>query len=192
MVAKPSHGSLTRKPLMPVEAVNEKAPDEFRLSRLNIFLFDFNQARRFSGYILRRKLHAVKNPHAKAKLVHAAFNTSLIVSYSRPFHKSNDTAGVRVSLRKAVQAVLTDGDEIALHNRVIDMRDQTFAHSDAEAHEIEGFNYDGSTVQIYKFAFAPLTRDETRLLSTMIKKWIDYVEKLRSVLKQPAEKNRAL
>jgi hypothetical protein len=165
---------------MSVEAVNEKAPDQFRLSRLNIFLFDFNQARRFSGYILRKKLHAVKNPQAKAKLVHAAFNTSLIVSYSRPFHKSNDTAGLCVSLREAVQAVLSEGDEIALHHRVIDKRDRVFAHSDAAAHEIKGFNYDGSTVQIYKTAFEPLTRDETRLLSTMILKWIAHVEKLRS------------
>lgn len=165
-------------------------PDEFRLSRLNIFLFDFNQARRFSGYILRRNLHAVKNPHAKAKLVHSAFNTSLIVSYSRPFHKSNDTAGQRVSLR-VVQTVLSD-DEIALHRRIVEKRDRVFAHSDAAAHEIDGFNYDGSTVQIYKYAFEPLTRDETRLLSTMIKKWIEYVETLRSDLKQPAEKNNVL
>lgn len=174
---------------MPVEVVNEKTSDEFRLSRLNIFLFDFNQARRFSGYILRRKLHAVKNPHAKAKLVHAAFNTSLIVSYSRPFHKSNDTAGLRVSLRKAVQNLLSD-DEKALHRRVIDKRDRVFAHSDAAAHEIDGFNYDGATVQIYRAAFEPLTRDETRLLSTMIKKWIEYVEQLRSELKAAKARER--
>lgn len=176
---------------MPVEAVYEKAPDEFRLSRLNMFLFDFNQARRFSGYILRRKLHAVKNPHAKAKLVHAAFNTSLIVSYSRPFHKSNDTAGKRVSLSKAVQAVLSD-DEKALHDRIIDKRDRVFAHSDAAAHEIKGFNYDGSTVQIYNAAFEPLTRDETRLLSMMIKKWINYVETLRSARKTTDRENSVL
>jgi len=164
---------------MPVET-----PDQFRLSRLNIFLFDFNQARRFAGYILRRKLHGVKNPQAIAKLVHSAFNTSLIVSYSRPFHKSNDTAGLCVSLRDAVQTVLTDRDDIALHRKIVIMRDQTFAHSDAESHEIKGFNYDGSTVQIYKFAFEPLTRDETRLLSTMIRRWIAYVEQLRSEMKQ--------
>jgi hypothetical protein len=115
--------------------------------------------------------------------VHSAFNTSLIVSYSRPFHKSNDTAGLRVSLRKAVQTVLTD-DENALHRSVIDKRDRVFAHSDAAAHEIDRYNYDGSTVQIYKAAFEPLTRAETRLLSSMIKKWIEYVEQLRSGLER--------
>lgn len=177
---------------MPVEAVNEKAPDEFRLSRLNIFLFDFNQARRFSGYIIRRKLHSVKDPQAVAKLVHLAFNTSLVVAYSRPFLDSNDGSKKKVSLRSAVSATL-DAPEQLLHDKIIKkMRNQAFAHSDAAAHEIEGFNYDGSTVQFYKAAFEPLTRGETRLLSTMIKKWIDYVEQLRSDLKQPTEKNSVL
>jgi hypothetical protein len=112
---------------MAVEAVNKKAPNEFRLSRLNIFLFSLNQARRFSSYILKKKLHAIKNPRAKAKLVHSAFDTSLIVSYSRPFHKSNEPAGLPVSLREAVQTVLIDADEVALHRRVIEKRDRVFA-----------------------------------------------------------------
>lgn len=165
-----------------------KPPNEFRLSRLNIFLFDFIHARRFASYILRRKLHGVKNPHATAKLVHSAFNTSLIVSYARPFHNSNDPAGLRVSLREAVQTVLSHDDEIALHCRVIDKRDRVFAHSDATAHEVEGFNYDGATVHFYKLADEPLTRDEMRLLSTMIGKWIKYVEQLRSELKRKKQK----
>jgi hypothetical protein len=173
---------------MPVEVVNEKAPDEFRLSRLNIFLFDFNHARRFSGYILRRKLHSVRDPQAVAKLVHLAFNTSLVVAYSRPFLDSNDGAKKKVSLRGAVNAVLDTPEQI-LHDKIIKkMRNQAFAHSDAASHEIEGFNYDGTTVQIYKLAFEPLPLDETRLLSTMIKKWIEYVEQLRSELKETAHR----
>lgn len=161
---------------------------EFRLSRLNIFLFDFTHARRFASHILRMKLHEVKNPQAVAKLVHSAFNTSLIVSYARPFHKSNDSAGLRVSLWEAVQTVLSHDDEIELHRRVIDKRDRVFAHSDATAHEVEGFNYDGATVHFYTLADEPLTRDEMRLLGTMIGKWIKYVEQLRSELKRKKQK----
>ena len=59
---------------------------------------DFKQAQRFARYILRRKLHDVRNPHAVAKLVHLAFNTSLIVAYCRPFHKGNDGLKIRVPL----------------------------------------------------------------------------------------------
>ena len=158
--------------------------NQFRLSRLNIFWVDFRQAQRFARYILRRKLHGVKNPQAVAKLIHLAFNTSLVVAYSRPFLDSNDGSKKKVSLRDAVNAILDTSEQI-LHDTIIrKMRNQAFAHSDAAAHEINGFNYDGSTVQIYKAAFEPLTRAETRLLSTMIAKWIEYVEKLRSDVKQ--------
>jgi hypothetical protein len=55
---------------------------QFRLSRLNLFLMDFRDAQKFASYILRRKLHAVKNERAVAKVVHLAFNTSLVVAYS--------------------------------------------------------------------------------------------------------------
>jgi hypothetical protein len=157
---------------------------QFRLSRLNIFWVDFTQAQRFARYILRRKLHGVKNPQAVAKLIHLAFNTSLVVAYSRPFLDSNDGSTKKVSLRSAVSAILNTPEQI-LHDKIVKkMRNQAFAHSDAASHEIEGFNYDGSTVQIYKAAFEPLTTDETRLLSTMIKKWMKYVEQLRSESKE--------
>ncbi len=170
-----------------------KTTPQFRLSRLNIFLFDFRQARRLVRYILRRKLHGVKNPQAVSKLIHISFNTSLVVAYSRPFHKSNDGVNVRVSLSDTVDVILETPVEQALHRKVIDMRDQAFAHSDAAAHEIEGFNYDGATVQLYKIAFEPLTREETLLLSRMIEKWVTYLEKQRSELKKAkahAEKTR--
>jgi rubrerythrin len=155
---------------------------QFRLSRLNIFLFDFRQAQRFARYILRKKLHSVKDPQAVAKLIHLAFNTSLIVAYSRPFHKSNDGLNAKVSLRDAVNGFL-DAHEQILHHKIINLRDQTFAHSDSASHEIEGFNYDGTTVQFYKVAFEALTREETRLLGTMIGKWINHLEEQRAQLK---------
>src|SRR5688572_23542022 len=109
---------------------------QFRLSRLNIFWVDFKQAQRFARYILRRKLHNVKNPQAVAKLIHLAFNTSLVVAYSRPFLDSNDGSKKKVSLRGTVNAILDTPEQI-LHDKIIrKMRNQAFAHSDAAAHEI--------------------------------------------------------
>ncbi len=158
--------------------------NKFRLSRLNIFLVDFRQAHTFATYILKKKLHDVKGERAKSKLVHLAFNTSLIVSYSRPFHKSNERDGLsRVWLRDATNEVLSDTEK-SLHTKILKLRDQTFAHSDAVAHEIPGFDYSGKSVQFYKLAFAPLSKDETRTLKTILMKWIDYLEIERSVLKQ--------
>lgn len=155
-----------------------------RLSRLNIFLSDFHQARRFADYILRRDLHRFKDPYSKSKLIHLAFNTSLIISYSRPFHGSNDQKGsAKVSLKAHVVAVL-DADECALHNRIIAKRDQAFAHSDSIAHEMGGIDYSGRNVMLYKIACDPLTKDETQKLRRMIRKWIEHLEELRAQAKQ--------
>jgi len=85
----------------------------------------------------------------------------------------------RVSLRSHVADVLS-GTENVLHERVLDKRDQAFAHSDAIAHEFGGMDYTGRFMMFYKGAFDPLTKDETQMLRRMIKKWIDHVEKLRT------------
>jgi hypothetical protein len=93
---------------------------QFRLSRLNFFLFDFKQAQRFARYILRRKLHDVKNDQAVAKLIHLVLNSSLIAAYSRPFHKSNDGPQGKVSLRETVNLLLDTAPEQALHRKVLE------------------------------------------------------------------------
>jgi|GEM_PF-1805232 len=157
---------------------------QFRLSRLNLFLMDFREAQKFAHYIIRRKLHTVKNDRAVAKLVHLAFNTSLVVAYSRPFHKSNDQIidgkKVKVWLRDAVDSILDTAADTALHDKVIKLRDETFAHSDSGAREIEGFNYERNTILFYKAPVEVITREETRQLGKMIEKWIAYLEQQRS------------
>lgn len=166
---------------------------QFRLSRLNLFLMDFRDAQKFAHYIIRRKLHTVKNDRAVAKLVHLAFNTSLVVAYSRPFHKSNDQIRdgkkVRVWLRDAVDSILDTAADKALHDKLIKLRDETFAHSDSAAREIEGFNYERNTILFYKAPVEVITREETRQLDKMIEQWIAHLEQQRSEMK--AEKARA-
>lgn len=170
-----------------------QANTQFRLSRLNLFLMDFQDAQKFARYIIRRKFHAVRNDRAVAKLVHLAFNTSLVVAYSRPFHKSNDEIRdgkkIRVWLRDAVDSILDTAADKAVHDKVIKLRDETFAHSDSAAREIEGFNYEGNTVLFYKGPLEVITREETLRLGKMIEKWIAHLEQQRSELK--ADKARA-
>lgn len=104
---------------------------QIRRSRLNIFLYDFYEARDFANYILNRDLHKSQDPQSKTRLIHLAFNTSLVVSYCRPFHKSNDQNGQpRVSIRRTRVTNVLDVYEQALHYEIISKRDQAFAHSD--------------------------------------------------------------
>jgi hypothetical protein len=172
----------------------QEVSPQLRLSRLNMFLFDFRDAQKFAQYILRRNLHKVKNERAVTKLVHLAFNTSLVVAYSRPF-KSNaeiqDGKKVRVRLDATiVHSILSTPQELAFHDKLIKLRDKTFAHSDSSVREIEGFNYDGDTVLFYKAVTEPLTRAETQLLNNMIRKWITNLEQQRSAMKAAKKRIR--
>jgi hypothetical protein len=156
--------------------------NQFRLSRLNMFLFDFRDARRFAQYILRRKWPRVMDSQSALGLVHLAFNTSLIISYSRPFHGNREGPGLANARLNPDVGVLND-TERAFHRKVLDKRDQAYAHSDALEHKIEEWDCGGSAVQFYK-PVEPLTKDETRMLAAMIGKWIRHLEEQRSMLKK--------
>jgi len=150
--------------------------------RLSIFLIDFRQSHKFATYILEKRLHDKQSE--LSKLVHQAFDTSLIVSYSRPFKLSKELLGQgRSSLKHYVDEVLNE-DEAKLHKKVIDKRDTAHGHSDASSHLIEGFNYSGKNIKLMKYAFMPLNRSETEKLKTMIKKWIAHLKKEESKLKE--------
>src|SRR5947207_3214538 len=98
---------------------------QIRRSRLNIFLSDFREARRFANYILNRDLDKSQDAQSRTHLIHLAFNTSLIVSCSRPFHKSNDRNGEpRVSLDKTHMSTVLDDHEQILHSDIIRKRDK--------------------------------------------------------------------
>lgn len=150
-----------------------------QITRLLISLTDFRQSRKFVVYILEKRLHDKKAE--QSKLVHLAFNTSLIISYARPFKKSNELPGKGTSsLKRYVSAVL-DADETKLHEKVINKRDTIYGHSDASSHLIKGWNYEGKGL---KFMFDPffttLSKAETEQLKAMINKWIAYLVKEKS------------
>jgi len=130
---------------------------------------------------LKRKLHEVKGEHAQTKLVHLAFNSALIVSYSRPFHWSNDGQNREVSLLDSIAAVLNP-NQIKLHDKIVPKRDQAFAHSDAEAREIRDFDYESNTVKLYKNTYVPLTTKEVKELGHILTAWIVHLEERRSQL----------
>jgi hypothetical protein len=157
------------------DGIRGQTESTFRLSRLNIFLFDFRMALRFAQYILKRKWPATMNDQSRSRLIYQAFTTSLIVSYSRPFHKSNEGVGLRPARLRPDVGILDDAER-GFHKMILDKRDQAYAHSDASAHELKGFDYSASTFSFYKLAFEPLTKAETLMLTKIIRKWISYVK----------------
>jgi hypothetical protein len=146
--------------------------------RLTIFMSDFREALRFADYILQKNLHEKKAE--QSRLVHLAFDLSLVISYARPFGQNRERPGEgRSSLDAAVIEVLT-GDEAKLHARIMDRRDRAYAHSDASMHLIEGFDYDRRSVQLM-LSLLPLGRTEIQMTKGMIKKWLKHLHEQKTV-----------
>lgn len=158
---------------------------KWRLPRSYIDRMDFLQARQFAYYILQKGLHEkkkTKRARANQQSVHLAFNTSLIISYSRPFHGSRNFNGEPLSsLKKEICRVLNES-ETQLHRKVLDMRDSAYAHSDARARRIEGLNYNKSIAIFY--VIENLSKAETAMLKLMTEKWINYLDGKISLLKR--------
>ena len=125
---------------------------KWRLPRLYIDRLDFLQAREFAAYILNERLHEkrkTERAQASRQLIHQAFNTSLIISYSRPFHWNKNFKGEpESSLRKCASKVLNK-TEVELHSKILGQRDTTYAHSAARSHRIAGLDYNKSAAIMY-------------------------------------------
>ena len=148
--------------------------------RITIFLSDFRTALRFAEFILEKKLHEKKTD--QSRLVHLAFDTSLVISYARPFGRNRERPGERGSSLKAEAKKVLTSDEAKLHARIIDRRDRAYAHSDASMHLVKGFEYDRRSLQLM-LSVLPIDKTETRMIKMMIRKWIDYLQEERARLR---------
>jgi len=140
-------------------------------------LGDFRQSLTFARFILEKKLHKKKRTD-HVGLVHLAFNTSLIVSYSRPFFGNENRPGEAKSSLKYFDCGL-DEDEAKLHALVLEQRNHVYAHSQASAHLFSELDYNSRVARFYR-SVEPLSESQTRRLAMMSKKWIAYLLEKRS------------
>jgi len=141
------------------------------LPRVRVDRNDLKQARRFADHILAKKW-----TNKRASLVHDAFNIALIVSYVKPFSSRRDLEA-RKEFRLDEQVELTDvlnEEEMGLHCRIKELRNKSFAHSDASSVLIQSFDYRRDFC-FFK-AELNLARNEVQLLAKMIDKWIKYLD----------------
>lgn len=152
------------------------------LPRVRIDRLDLIHARKFAAYILARGWS-----NKKANLAHDAFNIALIVSYVRPFISSQDLNGKREEpLDRRIEAGLVlDKEEIALHNRVRNLRNKYYGHSDADSLLNQGMDYRKDLLSIFK-AELNLSTDEVALLTKTIDKWLKHLNSQIALTKAPA------
>jgi hypothetical protein len=141
------------------------------LPRTRVDRIDLIRARRFASHILAKEWS-----NKKTSLVHDAFNIALIVSYVKPFSPRRDLEErneSRLDDQVEITNVLNE-EERKLHCRIKELRNRSFAHSDARSVLVKGFDY--SKDFCFFKAELNLARTEVELLKKMINKWIRYLD----------------
>jgi hypothetical protein len=141
------------------------------LPRTRVDRLDLIKARRFASHILAKEWST-----KKASVVHDALNIALIISYTKPFSGRRD-------LEEQITGVLSE-EERKLHGRLKQLRNRSFAHSDARSVLHKGFDYRKDTC-VFKAALN-LQNHDVALLKNIIDKWIQYLDQQISLTKEPA------
>lgn len=105
---------------------------EFR--RWILSSIDLDQAIEWANIILENQLY--EEGGEEAQTISRGLQTSMVVAYSRPFSGNYDREHTTGRLNDEFLEVYDD-DEKALHNRIIRLRHQVFAHSDSEVRGLE-------------------------------------------------------
>lgn len=153
---------------------------EMSLERFHLIVGDLKEARKYSDYILTRRLHDKRTP--TWQLIHQAFNLAMVVSYCRPFVRNlegpdRDTRAYSDSPIWYETRELLDRQQFALHKEILRQRHNVFAHSPTgerfSTPPVKG------RVTIHRI-LEPLNRDDTRMLRSIIKSWLENLEPLKS------------
>ena len=150
---------------------------EMSLERFYLIVGDLRSARKFANYILTRRLHEKKGD--TTQLIHRAFNLSMIVSYCRPFMRKLEGPDRELDyspISYLAKPLLKE--RFVLHKEIVEQRNYIHAHSPT------GKRF---TVPPTKWRVAfqldvdvPLNVVDTRMLRSIIKSWLDYLEPLKS------------
>lgn len=150
------------------------------LPRVRVDRIDLREAREYAAHILSKNWS-----NRKKNLTLDAFNTALIISYCRPFSTRYDLDEKRESkLDESIGEVLTEEEEIEMHARMKQLRDESYAHSDARSHLFSKMDYTKDFC-FFKVELN-LSRCEVELLERMILKWIKYLDMQISLTKASA------
>ena len=150
---------------------------EMSLERFYLIVGDLRSARKFANYILTRRLHEKKGD--TTQLIHRAFNLSMVVSYCRPFMRNLE--GPNRELDYSPISYLAKPllkERFVLHKEIVEQRNYIHAHSPTG----KRFTVPPTKGRV---AFqldvdAPLNVVDTRMLRSIIKSWLDYLEPLKS------------
>jgi len=132
--------------------------------RLFVSSLDLGLARQFAAHLLKKGWHSA--PYERRGSIYmqqAAFTTSLIVSYSRPFKYSCGWPDLPKNFKQY------DTLQQQLHKKLLGLRDQIYAHSDSAYYSIKPFRIDTELVtDIEGVPFLRLSKAQCEQVIVMI------------------------
>ena len=161
--------------------MNEEQMDQTkkRLSFLYIAREELIEARRYAAAQLKSEWFINGGQHESPEV--KALDLSLIISYARPFKQNYGFGNVQDLLDEASKHF--DSEETSLHDEIIALRDQEYAHSDAEANDVDiylddMFEYSKKVIRV------PLDRTMVNHISQMVGKLVASFDKQINELRQ--------
>ncbi len=156
------------------------------LRRILVSYNDFKQAAEISSHILEAKLH--RDYPEKDRELLQALNCAMIIAYARPFSGNSGSKTTLKALPARFLSVLTS-DERALHQVVLQDRNQCLAHSDHCAWNlrlsfVRPSGHAPMLVPLHHDVRAPLDKRPTLMLKTMAHKLMEAVSAERSTLEK--------
>ena len=147
-----------------------------QIERENINAWDWTHAERYCRRYLERNLYEM----GKTYLDDArAYTTAIVVSYSRPFSGNRDRSGERDAIDKKYVEALTKQNR-TVHDRIVDLRNKVFAHSDASFHNVQIRDTEcGGMTTFSHDPLIPLEKSDVECLLTNIKQFNEINETLR-------------
>lgn len=100
----------------------------------------------------------------------AAFTTSLIISYSRPFTESR---GWPKFPKKLIQH---NEEQKALHKKIMNLRNEVYAHSDFNKQEVRPIKILGQATAIIRQPSIKLSKEEVTMLLNMSSQTIKSID----------------
>lgn len=148
-----------------------------QIERENINSWDWAHAERYCQAYLEHDPHKFSKTYTDEA---RAFTTAIVVTYSRPFSGNRDREGQRDPINANYVAALEQAAR-ELHDRIIDLRNSAFAHSDAKHHDVQIHDTaSGGLTTLSRDPLVPLEKTEVEGLLANIKVFMLLNEKLRS------------
>jgi hypothetical protein len=113
---------------------NSKTAAQAEYKRVIIAFHDLSDCRLYLNRLTGRNGETPPGPDDRAQ--RNALMTAIVVSYARPFSGNRSAEDVARRLPPAFIQALT-GEELALHKRVLKLRNREFAHSDPDVSQVK-------------------------------------------------------